>query len=55
MHRTTLRWCNWSGVAFLLFWLVGFVFFAHVVPPPSPNESAEQVSRWLQDHPFKTD
>lgn len=44
MRRTTLRWCNWSGIAFLLMWLVGFVFFARVVPPPSPNESAQQIA-----------
>jgi hypothetical protein len=48
MRATTLRWCNWSGWAFLLFWLVGFVFCAHVVPPPSPNESADQIAEFYR-------
>jgi hypothetical protein len=48
--RSTLRWCNWSGWAFLLLWLVGFVFFAHVVPPPSPDESADQIADFYRQH-----
>lgn len=50
MHRTTLKWCNWSGWVFLLLWLVGFVFFAQVVPPPSPDESAEQIAEFYRAH-----
>lgn len=50
MHRAILRWCNGSGWAFLLLWLVGFVFFAHVVPPPSPNENAEQIAEFYRQH-----
>jgi membrane protein implicated in regulation of membrane protease activity len=46
----TLRWCNFSGVAFLVMWLVGFVFFAQVVPPPSPQESAIQVAGFFGEH-----
>jgi hypothetical protein len=48
MRATTLRWCNRSGWAFLLLWLVGFVLCAHVVPPPSPNESAAQIAEFYR-------
>lgn len=50
MHRVTLRWCNWSGAAFIVMWLVGFVFLAHVVPPPSPDWSAGQIVEFYRDH-----
>jgi len=50
MHKSTLRWCNWSGAAFVLMWAVGFVVFAHVVPPPSPNEDAGQIAGFFRDH-----
>jgi hypothetical protein len=50
MRATTLRWCNWSGWAFLLLWLIGFVFFAHVVPPPSPNEDAGRIAEFYRTH-----
>lgn len=50
MHRLTLHWCNWSGAAFVLFWLVGFVFFAQVVPPPSPNDTADQIADFYRAH-----
>lgn len=50
MRATTLRWLNWSGWAFLLLWLIGFVFFAHVVPPPSPNENAEEIAGFYRAH-----
>lgn len=52
MQTATLRWCNWSGVVFLLGWLVGFVVFADFVPPPSPDDSAEEVARVFQDNTF---
>ncbi|MCX2934287.1 hypothetical protein ORI20_28885 [Mycobacterium sp. CVI_P3] len=50
MNKMTLRWCNFSGVAFLVMWLVGFLFFARVVPPPSPDASATQVAQFFAQH-----
>ena len=50
MRGTTLQWCNRSGWAFLLLWLVGFVLCAHVVPPPSPDESAGQIADFYRAH-----
>jgi hypothetical protein len=49
-HRTTLHWCNWSGAVFVLLWAVGFVVFAHVVPPPSPDESAAEIADFYRAH-----
>jgi hypothetical protein len=48
MHRITLQFCNWSGALFVLMWAVGFVCFAHVVPPPSPSESATQIAEFYR-------
>lgn len=31
-------------------WLVGFVFFADFVPPPSPDQSADEIARIFQDN-----
>jgi hypothetical protein len=50
MNRQTLQWCNYSGVAFVLMWMIGFLFFAHVVPPPSPNETAGQIAEFYREH-----
>jgi hypothetical protein len=50
MHRITLQWCNWSGAVFVVVWLVGFLFFAHVVPPPSPNDNALQIADFYREH-----
>lgn len=50
MHRITLKFCNWSGAVFVVVWAVGFVLFAHVVPPPSPNESATQIADFFRGH-----
>lgn len=52
MHAATLRWLNWSGVIFILGWLIGFVFFAQLVPPPSPDDSAETVAQVFADNRF---
>lgn len=47
-HRSTLQWCNWSGAVFVLLWAFGFLAFAHVVPPPSPDASATQIAQFYQ-------
>lgn len=49
-HRITLQLCNWSGAVFVIMWAVGFIFFAHVVPPPSPNENATQIAEFYREN-----
>ena len=49
-HRATLHWCNWSGAVFVLLWALGFLAFAHVVPPPSPNDNAMQIAEFYQQN-----
>ena len=37
------RWCAWTGVGFLVFAFIGFML-AGLLPPPSPDRSATEVS-----------
>jgi hypothetical protein len=41
--------CAWSGAAFCVLFGIGFVLFAHFLPPPSPAMSADEVSRMYAD------
>jgi hypothetical protein len=42
--------CAWSGVAFLITYLVFFLGVAHWVPPQPPSWSADRVAELYQDH-----
>lgn len=42
----------WSGIAFLVLYLVAFVGVARFVPPPSPSLSIDEVSALFTDHRF---
>jgi hypothetical protein len=44
LHFRAQRWCVWSIVPFVVIYLIGFVGFAHFVPPPSPTMSAAGVA-----------
>ncbi|HTK64820.1 MAG TPA: hypothetical protein VL595_20700 [Pseudonocardia sp.] len=44
--------CAWSGWAFCVLFGIGFVLFAHFLPPPSPNMTAAEVSRMYADGRF---
>lgn len=50
MNQRTLQWCNFSGVVFVGMWLIGFLFCAQVVPPPSPNDTATDIAQFYRDH-----
>lgn len=36
------KWCVWSGLFALVLWLGGFWFLSGFMPPPSPNNTAEE-------------
>jgi hypothetical protein len=44
--------CVWSGPAFCVLFGIGFVLFAHFLPPPSPDMTAAQVARMYADNRF---
>lgn len=51
-HRRVLLLCAWSGAAFLVVYLIGFVGFAHFVPPPPPSLTADQVAALYDGNRF---
>ncbi|MGB8391334.1 MAG: hypothetical protein WCE76_27095, partial [Mycobacterium sp.] len=50
MSRKADIWFAWSGIPFVLLFVVGMVAFAGFVPPPSPANSAEQIAAIFRDH-----
>jgi hypothetical protein len=43
--------CSWSGVAFVVTYIVCLAFIAGFLPPPSPNFSAEAMGQhWANHH-----
>lgn len=40
----------WTGLALVAMTIVGFGWLMHMVPPPSPANSAEQTLAWVQGH-----
>jgi hypothetical protein len=51
MDSRVARLCAWSGVAMMVFWMVGFWMFAGFVPPPSPTATAQEITRLYLTHP----
>jgi hypothetical protein len=51
-HRRILALCAWSGIAFLAVYLIGFVGFAHFVPPPPPSLTADQIAALYDGNRF---
>jgi hypothetical protein len=43
MNATTQRVCAWSGPLLLVFFGLGFLVVAGLIPPPLPNASAEEI------------
>jgi hypothetical protein len=39
--------CAWSGVAMLVLYVIGWVLLAHMVPPPAPSASAEEIKAFF--------
>lgn len=38
------RICAWSGIAFVVVFLIGFIPLAHFLPPPAPSDSAQEIA-----------
>jgi hypothetical protein len=49
MNLRANRVCAWSGVGFVVLFLLGFWVIAGFVPPPSPARSADQIAALFQD------
>ena len=39
--------CAWSGVAFLVLYLFGWMWLADMVPPPAPSTAAEGIKAYF--------
>ncbi|MDT7609668.1 MAG: hypothetical protein QOG96_4171, partial [Pseudonocardiales bacterium] len=50
MTAKVQRWCAWSGIVFLVMFGIGFCVVAGLVPPPSPNDSAQQIADFYSQH-----
>lgn len=49
MMRTQLV-CAWSGIVFMVIFLIGFWVFAGLVPPPAPTNSPQEIARIFDNH-----
>jgi hypothetical protein len=49
VSKTVQRICVWCGPAMAVIFAIGFLL-AGVIPPPSPNNSAEQIALWYRDN-----
>jgi hypothetical protein len=47
--KTVQRICVWCGPAMAVIFAIGFLL-AGVIPPPSPNNSAQQIALWYRDN-----
>ncbi|NMO91677.1 hypothetical protein [Actinomycetospora sp. TBRC 11914] len=47
MKRSYLRACAWSGPVCAFLWIIGLLFFARFIPPPSPQESAPEIATFF--------
>ena len=42
--------CAWSGIVFVLLFMVGFWPLANFLPPPLPSASAAEIAAMFQQH-----
>lgn len=50
MNLRMQRLCVWCGPGLILIFMIGFLFVAGLVPPPSPNLGASEVARFYTEH-----
>ena len=50
MKRGMELLCAWSGIIFAVFFFVGYVLIAHLFPPLSPADTAEQTATFYRGH-----
>ncbi|BDE11499.1 hypothetical protein MKCMC460_03590 [Mycobacterium sp. 20KCMC460] len=53
MDRTTERWCVYSGPLLMIIFGIGFWAVGGLVPPPSPNQTAQQLAAFYADNAFR--
>jgi hypothetical protein len=53
MNRTTERWCVYAGPLLMIVFGIGFWAVGGLVPPPSPNNSAQQIAAFYADHAIR--
>lgn len=49
MDRTTERWCIYCGPLLMVVFLAGFWLVGGLVPPPSPNQTAQTLAAYYAD------
>jgi hypothetical protein len=49
MSATTQKACAWSGIGFMVLFLLGFWVIAGFVPPPSPHWDAQRIAAFFAD------
>ncbi|MFY1621322.1 hypothetical protein, partial [Micromonospora sp. WMMD736] len=50
MNTTTERWCVYAGPLLMITFMIGFWVVGGLVPPPSPNDSAQQIAQFYADN-----
>lgn len=50
MNIRNQLWCAYSGFIAMVALIVGWVFCAGFVPPPSPSDSAEEIARMFDEN-----
>lgn len=45
-----MRLFVWTGLVLVLMTAVGFGWLMHMVPPPSPDDSAQETLAWVSEH-----
>lgn len=50
MNKTGQTLCVWCGAGMLGLWIIGFLVFADFVPPPSPQDTPQEVAAMYREN-----
>jgi hypothetical protein len=50
MNTTTERWCIYTGPLLMVVFTIGFWVVGGLVPPPSPNDTAQQIATFYAEN-----
>lgn len=53
MSASNQRLCAWSGPLLVVVFSLGYWPVAHLIPPPSPDLSADQIARFFADNAMR--